>query len=253
MTIGLIEALLAREGIVAFVGAGGKKTTLYALAAEHPGRIGITTTTFTPRFPRRAGVCAIIDDDPDLAPMVADAARAHPRVAFARPSDKPGRVAGIDPGLVGACHAAGGFDATYVKADGARMRAIKAPGPEEPPIPPDATTVVFLVSAAAFGAPLDEHIAHRPERLAAVTGIAPGAPITAAAVGRLLASPAGALQHVPAAARLVAVINAVDDDGRADAARAAARAALDATERIERIVLTSHRRGAPWIEVVERT
>jgi len=252
MSGGLLDAVGARQGIVAFVGAGGKKTTLYALAAEHPGRLGITTTTLTPRFPRRAGAHPVVDDTPDLAPQVAAAARTHRRVAFARTSTKSGRVGGIDAALVGACHAAARFEATYVKADGARMRAIKAPAPDEPAIPDDTDTVVFLVSAAAFGAPLDERIAHRPERLAAVTGIATGDTIDATAVSRLLASPAGALQRVPADARLVIVINAVDDDAREAQARSAAHAALAATSRIERVVLTSHRRGAPWIEVIDR-
>ena len=39
-----VDLLDARSGIVCAVGAGGKKTTLYALARRHPGRIALTTT-----------------------------------------------------------------------------------------------------------------------------------------------------------------------------------------------------------------
>jgi probable selenium-dependent hydroxylase accessory protein YqeC len=253
MTEALLDALAARNGIVCAVGAGGKKTTLNALALAHPGRVGLTATVFTAMFPRRLEAEAVVSDTPDLAARVAGAAGRARRVAWARPSEKSGRVAGIEPGEVAECHAAGGFEVTLVKADGARMRGIKAPNPDEPRIPPAATTVLPIVSAAVIGAALDETIAHRPERVAAVTGLARGDAITPEAVGRLLASPEGALQHVPRGAVVVPVINAVDDTARAERARRAARTALACSDRFERVVLTRHARdGAPWLERVRR-
>lgn len=253
MTEALLDALAARTGIVCAVGAGGKKTTLNALARAHAGRVGLTATVFTALFPRRLEAENVVTDAADLADRVAAAADRARRVAWARPSEKSGRVAGIEPDEVAACHAAGGFDVTLVKADGARMRGIKAPDPDEPRIPPAATTVLPIVSAAAIGAALDDTIAHRPERVAAVTGLAPGDSITPEAVGRLLATPEGALQHVPRGAEVVPVINAVDDTGRAERARRAARTALACSERFDRVVLTRHARdAAPWLEIVRR-
>lgn len=251
---GLLDALAAREGIVCAVGAGGKKTTLYALAAAHPGHVGFTATVFTTRFSRRLGAHeAVVSDGPDLAAEVRAAAARARVVAWARPSDKRGRVAGIGGDEVAACHAAGGFEVTYVKADGARMRALKAPAADEPVIPAAATTVLPVVSAAAFGAALDDAVAHRPERVAAVTGLAPGDIITPEAVGRLLAAAEGALQGVPPTAGVVPVINAVDDGARRERAEAAARVALAASDRFDRVALTAHpRRGPPWIALVTR-
>lgn len=247
----LIEALGAGRGIVCAVGAGGKKTTLYALAAAHPGRVGFTATVFTARFPRRLGARELITEQADLPAALAELGDAR-RVAWARPSEKAGRVAGIAVGAVAACHATG-FDLTLVKADGARMRSIKAPRADEPVLPAEADTVLCLVSAAAFGQALDERIAHRPERVAAVTGLEAGAIITPEAVGRLLADDAGALRGVPAGARAIAVINAVDDAGRRESADVAARTALALGDRLERVVLTTHRGGGePLVGVVER-
>ena len=247
----LLELLGAGRGIVCAVGAGGKKTTLYALAGAHPGRVGYTATVFTARFPRRLAARELITERADL-PAALTELGGERRVAWARPSEKSGRVAGIDPALVAACHATG-FDVTLVKADGARMRSIKAPREDEPILPPEADTVLCLVSASAIGQPLDERVAHRPERVAAVTGLEPGAAITAEAVGRLLAAGDGALQGIPRGARAIAVINAVDDDERREQADAAARAALARTDRLERVVLTSHRGdGDPIVAVVER-
>ncbi|MDZ7829897.1 MAG: selenium cofactor biosynthesis protein YqeC [Halofilum sp. (in: g-proteobacteria)] len=248
----LVEALGADRGIVSIVGAGGKKTTLYALAAAHPGRVGVTTTVFMAKFSRRLGGHEIVSAVPDLSQEIAVAGRRNRIVAWARPSDKPGRVGGVTPGEVLAAHDAGGFDVTLVKADGARMRAIKAPEADEP-VPADGTTLVVpLVSAAAFGRPLNDTIAHRPERIAAVTGLQPNATITPEAVGILLASENGALKDI-GDARVVPIINAVDDARLQEAAERTARAALDATDRFERVVLTSHRRRQePLVDIIER-
>jgi probable selenium-dependent hydroxylase accessory protein YqeC len=249
----LLELLGADRGIVCAVGAGGKKTTLYALAAAHPGRVAVTATVFMTSFSRRLGAWRLITEDPDLPATVA-ATGGHRRVAYARPSEKPGRVAGVPREVIGDCHRRGAFDLTLVKADGARMRAIKAPAPDEPVIPDTATTVLCIVSAAAIGEPLDERIAHRPERIAAVTGLEAGDPITPAAVGRLLSADNGGLQGIPEHARVVAVINAVDDADRRTAAREAGRVALEhGSPRIERVVLTCQRDGDdPVIEAIER-
>ena len=252
MSGALLDVLEAREGIVCAVGAGGKKTTLYALADAHPGRVAYTATVFAARFPRRLQAHALITDRADL-PAALASTQTHTRVAYARPTEKPGRVAGVEPELIADCHRQGGFALTLVKADGARMRAIKAPAEDEPVIPTDARTVLILVSAAAIGQPLDERIAHRPERLAAVTGLAPGAAITPEAVGRLLAADAGGLQGVPAGATAIAVINAVDDSERHKASEQAARVALDGSDRLARVVLTSHRGGTdPLVARIDR-
>ena len=41
----LLTALNATRGVVCMVGAGGKKTTMYALAALHPGRVALSSTS----------------------------------------------------------------------------------------------------------------------------------------------------------------------------------------------------------------
>ena len=47
----LLDVLEAREGIVCAIGAGGKKSTLYALARHHPGKVAITATVYNTFFP----------------------------------------------------------------------------------------------------------------------------------------------------------------------------------------------------------
>ena len=245
----LIDALEVHEGIVCAVGAGGKKSVLYQLAREHPGRVALTATVHTTEFPADLDVDALIDEDRDLQArvLVADPARS---VAYACASSKPGRHAGASPVTIRAIHDAGGFAATFVKADGARMRWIKAPEADEPMLVPGADTVIPVVSARAIGEPLSERVAHRIDRVAEVTGIAPGELLTPEAIGRLLASEQGALQHA-GGARVAPVINMVDNENKEEMARVAASAAIAMTSRFDRVVLCClHRPDRPVVAVV---
>ncbi len=245
----LLDALEVREGVVCAVGAGGKKSILYQVAREHSGRVALTATVHTTEFPADLAMLHVIDDDANMQDRVAAADLAR-SVAYACPSSKPGRHAGVSPGTIRAIHDSGGFAATYVKADGARMRWIKAPSSDEPIIVPGADTVITVVSARAIGEPLSERVAHRVDRVAAVTDVKAGEVLTPEAVGRLLASEHGALQHT-AAARVAPVINMVDNEAREKMARAAASAAIAMTSRFDRVVLCCLRRPErPVVAVV---
>jgi probable selenium-dependent hydroxylase accessory protein YqeC len=248
---GLLDALHAQAGLICLVGAGGKKTTLYRLAAIHPGRIGITSTVLTPPFPRTLATAQVITDKAAIVPAVIKAAAIQRAVAFALTSTKHQRLGGLQCSYVERIHAAAGFDVTLVKGDGARGRRIKAPGAGEPPIPQGAHTVIPVVSARAIGKRLTERIAHRVERITAVTGARPGEPITAEHVACLLASEHGSLKNVGRAV-VVPLINMVDDAQREITAREAAKRALALSKRFDRVVLTCMRRLDPIVAVIER-
>lgn len=250
MSAELLDLLEARTGIVCAVGAGGKKTTLERLFAAHTGRVALTATVMT-TFAERVAAEVIIESEEQLLARV-QAARRTNRVAYARPSAKPDRLAGVPPALIERIHADGGFNATYVKADGARMRWVKAPAEDEPVLPPACQTVIALVSARVFGAPLSERIAHRVDRLSAITGARIGDPLTPVHIGRLFASSEGLLQHTQHR-RVVPVINMVDDDARRKLAEAAAREALAASSRFDRVVLACMRDAShPVVAVIQR-
>jgi probable selenium-dependent hydroxylase accessory protein YqeC len=237
----LVDVLDARRGIICVVGAGGKKSTLYRLAAGHTGRVAITATVHIPRFP--PGVADEIVVVPDETTLISIPPSAGRIIAFVGGLDKPNRYAGLAPARIDALSAAGAFDVWLVKADGARARMVKAPGAGEPSLPATTSTVIPVVSARAIGRALDDATAHRPEQFAAVTGARLGAPITAEHVGRLLAAPDGMLKGV-GTAQVVPVINMVDDDAALAAARTAAGIALALTGRYDRVVLARMSSGA---------
>ena len=247
----LLDLLDARSGVVCAVGAGGKKSLLAHLATAHPGRVAITATAFTTYFQEHLGFACAVDADERLPAAVA---RLDPAasVAYACPDDRPGRGAGVNPATIERIHRDGGFAATYVKADGARMRLVKAPADTEPALPACCTTVLPVLSARAIGEPLTSRVAHRIERIERVAGLRENEPIGAIHVARLLASPDGLLKSTEGR-RVVPVINMVDDAAREAQARDAAAAALELCARIDRVVLVSLARGAdPVVGVVRR-
>ncbi|MDN5849395.1 MAG: putative selenium-dependent hydroxylase accessory protein YqeC [Nitrococcus sp.] len=252
MTESILDLLEARRGIVCAVGAGGKKTTLYRLAAAHPGKVGITTTVFMAAFPEELQAARVVVPQAELAAAVVASARENRQVVFACPSEKKERLGGLAGDSVQPLHQGGGFDLTLVKADGARMRQIKAPAAQEPNIPVGADVVLFLVSARAIGQPLDEAVAHRVECLESVTGAHRGEPIEPRHVARLLTATAGARQNV-GDALLIPIINQVDTPERRHQARAVAEQALAEGDFLDRIVLTSMHMADPVVDVIRRT
>lgn len=246
----LLEALKISKGIVCLVGAGGKKTTLYRVAQAYRGRVGITATVYMPAPPRSVDARLVVAPPEVLASALTDAEPAR-IVAFFCPSDKPGRLKGVPPTRLTSLYQSAGVDLLLVKADGARTRWLKAPGPDEPQLPEEASTVIPVVSAAAIGQPLTTDIAHRIDFVASVGGLRAGDIITPEHVARILADEQGALKGV-GQAQVVPLINMVDDAEREALARQAAGWALALSRRFDRVVLASMLREVPIIEVVER-
>ncbi|MFC6765141.1 selenium cofactor biosynthesis protein YqeC [Natrinema soli] len=234
---------LGDRALVAFVGAGGKKTAMHRLAMEGTEQgydIGFTTTTQMP--------------PPDLPLTVTNVERlpdalleTEPPVAFASewvsdPERVDRKVRGFDPEPLTAVLDRGFVDWLLVKADGARAREFKAPDTNEPVVPDEATHVVPVASVHAVGEPLTEAVVHRPERVAAITGLSVGDTITPETIGTVLASPDGGLRHVPDAAAVTPVINKADMPGLMETARAVLEHALGETSRFTRGLVTSFER-----------
>jgi probable selenium-dependent hydroxylase accessory protein YqeC len=251
MTVKLIDALEAESGIVCAIGAGGKKTTLYAIARHHPGRVAITSTVYIPYFPDDIDAAVVVDREAALQTRL-EALGTTPRVAYACPGTKSGRHAGVDPALIRRVHDCLRFDLTLVKADGARMRWIKAPKPGEPVLPPGTSIVLVVVSARALGQPLGNRTAQRPDRIAAITGAEIGAPFTPLHMARLLTHEEGLLAGT-GNARTIPVVNMVDDEASLGLARKVAETVLDVSPRLDRVVLSRMDHSSdPVVAIIRR-
>ncbi|GAB6879911.1 selenium cofactor biosynthesis protein YqeC [Halorubrum gandharaense] len=223
----LVAALRAEDAAVAVVGAGGKKTTMYALA-RRLDRPVITAAVRIPIFDNDAARVATTDNP--VAALKAATDDDFP-LGLVAAREREDRYLGYDTEVVADLIDANP-GATLIKADGARMRDFKAPKEGEPQIPRNADVVVPVASAHVVGEPLDERLVHRPERVAAVAqaagvDVAVGEQITPDVVGAVLASRDGGLKDVPAGATAIPLINKVDDEAGAAAAREVAAAFTD--------------------------
>ncbi|HEY7294845.1 MAG TPA: selenium cofactor biosynthesis protein YqeC [Dehalococcoidia bacterium] len=222
----LTEALaLGPRQRVAIVGGGGKTTILFRLAAEAvaAGRTAVVggTTRFTP--PRQGTMPPIVtvteEDDPRAT--VAAALRAVPVATITTGRGDKGRWLPISGAQADALAELSQLDLLALEADGSRNRPFKAPGEGEPVIPPSTTLVLAVAGLDAVGRPLTDEWVHRPERVAALSGLTPGETITPEAVARVLLHPEGGRKGVPPGARWLPVLNKAEPERRTAAGRVA--------------------------------
>jgi probable selenium-dependent hydroxylase accessory protein YqeC len=245
--------------MVAFTGGGGKTSLLFALARELREQVVTTTTTriFTAQMALApaiafAGTESEASGDPAEAALekamgVHLARFGHCLVVGELDGEK---ALGVTPDLPARLLARPDVDYLLVEADGSRLRPCKAPAEHEPVIPPETNLVVPVAGIDAVGGRLAD-VAHRPERVAQLTGLAQSEPMTAAALARLLSHTGGGLKGVPAAARVIPFINKVESEEELLAAREIARLLLR-EERIHQVVLGAVQTARPVREVHRR-
>jgi probable selenium-dependent hydroxylase accessory protein YqeC len=226
----IVAAFEAHDGITAVVGAGGKKTLMRRLARALSTPV-VTATVRIPPIAPWVATLAITDD-----PVGAVRAANEWPVGVLAGTDGPDRRVGYPPSTVAAVGALG--HPVLVKADGARMRRLKAPGAAEPQVPDSAARVVWVGSVQVVGAPLSAESVHRPERVAAVTGRTLGDPLTVGDLAALATDPEGGRKSVPPEADYIVCLNMVDDADHLRVAQAVAERIMDATSDV-RVVLTS--------------
>ncbi|MFC4450874.1 selenium cofactor biosynthesis protein YqeC [Halorussus aquaticus] len=244
----LPEALDAESGLTCVVGAGGKKTTLYALA-DRLDRAVVTATVRIPIFDAAVAE-VVVTGDPVAALRAADAPVRFP-LGLVPEREREDRYRGYDPETVS--DLADAHDGPVLaKADGARTRWLKAPNEREPRIPAGADTVIPIASARVVGESLTEDRVHRPERVAAVADREVGDEVRPEDVAAVLASDDGGLKGVPEGATAIPVVNMVDSPELERTGRQIAEGVLErAPDAVTRVVLTRMVADDPVVAVVE--
>ncbi len=219
----LREALtIGDREIVAFVGAGGKTSAMFRLARElrAVGAIVVVTTTTKILVPPASPDLRVVIEarDGDLATAVAAVLRRGHLPVAARATTPDGKLEGIAPERVADLAGLTGVTHVLVEADGAARKPFKAPREGEPVIPASATVVVPIVGIDALGRPVAE-VSHRPERVMALTGLGRGDRLDARAIARVLLGPGGNTTGTPPGARIVPLVNKVDDERWLEMAR----------------------------------
>jgi probable selenium-dependent hydroxylase accessory protein YqeC len=231
LVLSILPHALPRGSVLAFVGAGGKTSGLYALAGELAAggaRVLVTTTTmiFDPAREGGRGLDGIEslgalapDADRESPSSIGALERALDRIGAGAAAGKvllvasgalpaEGKLRGIDPDLLEALAPA--FDYLLVEADGSRRLPVKAPGPAEPVLPACADLVLGCVGLDCLGRPIAADTVHRHELFAGLVGAQTGEEITAAHLVALATAKAGLFKAAPPSARRLVALNKAD-------------------------------------------
>ena len=231
LVLSILPRALPRGSVLAFVGAGGKTSALYALAGELAAggaRVLVTTTTMI-YDPAREGGRGLdgVELLHSLAPgadrespsAILSLGSAFDRIGARAASGKvllvasgalpaEGKLRGIDPDLLESLAPA--FDYLLVEADGSRGLPVKAPGPEEPVMPACADLVLGCVGLDCLGTPISADTVHRNEAFADIVGAQRGEAITAAHLVALATAKDGLFKAAPPSARRLVALNKAD-------------------------------------------
>jgi probable selenium-dependent hydroxylase accessory protein YqeC len=199
--------------VVAVVGAGGKTTLVYRLAAEAREAgltVLVTTTTHMGTLPAETTGPVLVEEEGLVDDGLRQALAREGRATLLGRRVREDKLEGVSPERVDAL--ARLADLVLVEADGARGRSLKVPAPHEPVVPASATLVVVMCGLDVLGAPLDDDRVHRVELVSAATGTAAGEPVDLDCVATALRHAPGYISRVPRRARAVAFLNKVEDE-----------------------------------------
>lgn len=222
----LLSALgLSSGNLVAAVGAGGKTTLLYRIAAEARGaglRVIVTATTHMGSLPESVTGPLILAADANAELHLDRALAQEGRATLLGERLREDKIRGLAPARVDALLEQA--DLVLVEADGARSRSLKVPAEHEPVIPSRTSLVLVLVGLDVLGCPLGEEWVHRVELVAAAAGKPVGATVDEDVVVAALVRPSGYPGRLPAGAQASVFLNKAEADlAQAAAARIAPR------------------------------
>jgi molybdenum cofactor cytidylyltransferase len=196
---------------IAFVGAGGKTSALFALAREFEKPVLVTTAThFAIDQLTKADSHIVFRNQSEVNQM--DLQNLAPVTALIGAAGTDGRVSGpSEESLLSISEFARSNNLPLlIEADGARRLALKAPGNIEPAIPAFVDAVVVVAGLCALGKPLISDTVHRPEIFASLSGLAMGEVVTTVAAAKMLLHPEGGLKNIPPSAKRFALLNQAD-------------------------------------------
>jgi len=198
---------------IALVGGGGKTTTLWSLARELSATAPtiVTSTTKAGARPPDVAFVAYGKAVPDhtLKEAVGSALQ-HARLVAVGSGAREGRLEGIAPEIADELFFRCGASYVINEADGARMKPFKAPAAHEPVLASTTTLMIVVVGLDAVGAIIDDEHLHRAERIAELTGAAPGAPLEVEHIATIVRAYESKCKDVDESARFAVLVNKVD-------------------------------------------
>ena len=160
---------------ISIVGAGGKTSLLYALAAERAANGQRTAVMTTTKIYAPETVCRTVED--------CTACWQDRRYAVCGEPAERGKLGIPNADLLGWLLQTA--DCLLIEADGAKRKPCKAPAAHEPVILSESDTVIGVMGLDALGQAV-EAVCHRPAQVCALLGCSPGHILTEADLARIL-------------------------------------------------------------------
>lgn len=254
----LLEALGIESGdMVTFVGAGGKTTAMFRLARESSKRGGaviITTTTKILKIGRKKADRLILSSElNDVKNQVSGAIGTNEIVAIASGVVEGKKLSGLEPGWIDELSKFNDLGSIIVEGDGAFHKSLKAPADYEPVIPSSTNIVVPVLGVDVIGKPLNSKNVHRPEIVSSLTDFEIGASITPELAARVISHRKGGLKDIPSGARVVPLINKVENEEDEKNAIILGEKILDlSSEVVEKVAIGNVQSENPVIKLIER-
>lgn len=203
--------LLEGKRLVCVVGAGGKTSLIFHLAALCARRGKRTAVVTSTRIAKTKDFCS------DLAGCMARWENGE--YAVCAETAEAGKLAAPAPHVMEALLSCA--DIVLCESDGSRGLPIKAPAAHEPVILPRADLVIAVVGMLALGQTIAE-VCHRPQQVCGLLGCEETHRLTTQDMAAILKSPRGSRKNVGNRPYCV-VLNQCDDAERISAGREIAR------------------------------
>ena len=203
---------ISERSKVALVGAGGKTTTLFALARSLEGSVILTNSAHLGRSQAAyADYHVIVESREEVDKIFASLGDGVTLITGIE--RESGRLIGLTPDVLTQVysHAERLNLPVIIEADGSRMRPLKAPAEHEPPIPEWVDSVIVVCGLSGLGKPLSESTVFRPEIFGQRAGLPLGQPVTPFALIAYLLHPQGGLKNIPQHARRIVLFNQWDE------------------------------------------
>ncbi len=215
----IIEALNMERFplIVSLLGGGGKSTTMYALAKElrKKGKKVLVTTTTNIMLPKKLEVEDFIIEFQweEALKRLKDSFKAHSIVGLASEKVGEDKVKGVSGQWINRFRSELNVDVIIVEADGAKGKAFKAPGENEPVIPKKSDICIIVLGIEVLEKPIQEEYMFRPEEILKLLGLdqKENAILTKENISKVILSKEGLLKNVPKESDVVVLINKAED------------------------------------------
>ncbi|MDD2573805.1 MAG: selenium cofactor biosynthesis protein YqeC [Bacillota bacterium] len=203
---------LGAKDMIALVGAGGKTTLAFSLAAElsRKGHSLLVTTTTKIYYPRERFVRVYTEDKGEFTRSFIKRVLKEGVPVLGKGLLPQGKVKGLEPNRVDDIFSWGPIEYIIVEADGAARKPIKLPAEHEPVIPKKSTIVLGFIGMDAIGRPMTEANFHRVDIACRKLGYYHGQTIDEDMAVSIVLWSEGLFKGVPEGAKKVLVLNKAD-------------------------------------------